>query len=116
VNSLQFPTSISNAEAHFAAGDAVACSGIKRSGGAQNMGRIAASNIVKLLLAAEDDVSDIELEKCPVFPASMSLAIGEQAMGLRGGRMLFGKEVMQRAFGRGLGIEGSYFIFRFRFK
>jgi hypothetical protein len=107
--SLQFPESIPNADVHFAAGDAVAWSGIKRSGPAQNMGKLAASNIIKLLLAAEDGTSTVELEKCPVNPPTMSLAIGKQAIGMRGGTMRWGEDVMNRAFGRGLGIEGLFF-------
>ena len=75
------------------------------------MGRIAATNIVKLLLAAEDGISDVELEKCPVNPVTMSLAIGKQAIGMRGGTMRWGEDVMNRAFGRGLGIEGMLLHF-----
>jgi hypothetical protein len=71
------------------------------------MGRICASNIITMLHAAEDSNSSPELEKCPPFAPTMSLAIGEQAMGLRGGQVRYGKDVMQRAFGRGLGIEGT---------
>ncbi|KAF2420210.1 FAD/NAD(P)-binding domain-containing protein [Tothia fuscella] len=106
-DTLQFPALAPNADFHFAAGDAVSWSGVKRSGGAQNMGRICAANIVTLLRAAEDGNSNPELEICPPFQPTMSLAIGEQAMGLRGGEIRFGKEVMERAFGRGLGIEGT---------
>jgi hypothetical protein len=73
------------------------------------MGRYAATNIVKLLLATEDGETTAILAKCPVFPASMSLAIGEYAMGLRSDGMKWGKDVMQRAFGRGLGIEGGFY-------
>jgi hypothetical protein len=72
------------------------------------MGRYAATNIVKLLLATEDGDVTVKLATCPAFPASMSLAIGEYAIGLRSDGMRWGKDVMQRAFGRGLGIEGEF--------
>jgi hypothetical protein len=105
-----------NADSHFAAGDAVAWSGIKRSGPAQNMGKVAATNIYKQIQAAEDGVSNVELEKCPVNPPSMSLAIGKQAMTIRGGGLRWGEDVMKGAFGRGLGIEGSFSKFFFVMK
>jgi apoptosis-inducing factor 2 len=105
-NSLQFPTSLPNADYHFAAGDIVHGPGIKRSGPAQNMGKIAATNIVQLLLGAEDNEPVTEFAKVTNGPPAMSLAIGEQAMTLRGGGVRWGKEIKERAFGRGLGIEG----------
>jgi hypothetical protein len=106
-HSLQFPDSIPNADAHYAIGDVASWTGIKRSGPAQNMGRYAATNIVKSLLALEDGESTANLAKLGQSPFTMSLAIGEYAMSLRGGNVIFGKDVMQRAFGRGLGIEGT---------
>lgn len=82
----------------------MAWTNIKRSGPAQNMGKLAAANIVVSLLAAEEGANP-ELGHLPVSKPTMTLAIGEQAIGMRAG-MRWGREVKQRAFGRGLGIDG----------
>lgn len=92
------------------AGDVASRDGIKRSGPAQQMGKVAAINIVLSLLANEDGKVDNigqELAKYPASKPTMSLAIADQAIGMRQG-IRYGKEVKQRAFGRGLGIEGKF--------
>lgn len=106
--SLQFPESLPNADSHFAVGDAVSWSGIKRSGNAHIMGQFAATNIVQMLIAVEDggNSEEAKLAACPPFKSMMSLAIGEQAIGMRFG-LMYGKEVKERAFGRGLGIDSE---------
>jgi len=108
--SLQFPTSFPHADSHFAAGDIVVGPGIKRSGPAQNMGKIAATNIYKILLAAEDDETISNFAKVSAGPPSMSLAVGEQAMSNRAGGVRWGKELRDRAFGPDLGCEGMSFL------
>jgi apoptosis-inducing factor 2 len=107
--SLQFPAGTPNYAAHYAAGDIVSTPLIKRSGPAQVMGSIAATNIVASLLAAEDglQLSADKLRKLPKgMPPTMSLAIGTQAVTIRQG-LNWGKDVKQRAFGDGLGIDGK---------
>jgi len=74
------------------------------------MGKYAATNIILSLLAAEDGKATApaeDLAKCEPFKPTMSLAVGEQAIGMRGGTMRWGKEVKERAFGYGLGITGT---------
>lgn len=73
------------------------------------MGQFAATNIVNTLIAVEDgkDPCKAEFVPCPPFEPTMSLAIGEQAIGMRFG-LRYGKEVKERAFGRGLGIDGAF--------
>jgi len=74
------------------------------------MGEVAATNIIASLLASEDarSVDSSALRTFPVnsSKATMSLAIGSQAIGMRMG-IRYGKEVKQRAFGRALGIDGT---------
>jgi hypothetical protein len=108
--SLQFPQGLPNANSHFASGDIVWGTFIKRSGPAQMMGQTAAANIIASILASEDgkSVSDLSLAKFPlVSKPAMSLAVGEQAMAMRTG-IIFGREVKQRAFGRALGLDGMF--------
>jgi hypothetical protein len=73
------------------------------------MGQYAATNIINTLIAVEDgkDPCKAGLVPCPPFEPAMSLAIGEQAIGMRFG-LMYGKEVKERAFGRGLGIDGAF--------
>jgi hypothetical protein len=113
-SNLQFPSSAPNHSFHFAAGDLVSGQFIKRSGPAQVMGSAAATNIIASILAAEDGRT-IEPSTLATFQgagggkvmATMSLAIGTQAVALRpNGMLIWGKEVKQRAFGTGLGIDG----------
>jgi NADH dehydrogenase FAD-containing subunit len=106
-DTLQFPTSSPNADTHFAVGDIVSGPGIKRSGPAQNSGKIAATNIVKLLLAAEDNEPVTELATVQYGAPTMSLAVGTQAMTIRGGGLKWGKEIRDRAFGPDLGAKGT---------
>jgi len=72
------------------------------------MGQFAATNLINTMIAVEDGkkATDAELVPCPKFEPTMSLAIGEQAIGMRSG-IRYGKDVKQRAFGRGLGIDGK---------
>lgn len=104
---LQFPSTSPNADAHFAVGDIVSGPGIKRSGPAQNSGKIAATNIVKLLLAAEDEETATALATVQYGAPTMSLAVGTQAMTIRGGGLKWGKEIRDRAFGPDLGAKGT---------
>lgn len=104
---LQFPTTSPNADSHFAVGDIVSGPGIKRSGPAQNSGKIAATNIAKLLLAAEDTEAATGLATVQYGAPTMSLAVGTQAMTIRGGGLKWGKEIRDRAFGPDLGAKGT---------
>jgi NADH dehydrogenase FAD-containing subunit len=110
---LQFPPQFPNSESHFAIGDIVSGPGIKRSGPAQQSGKIAATNIMKLLLADEDYsvhgeiVVPTDLATVQHGPVTMSLAVGTQAMTIRGGGVRWGKEIRDRAFGPDLGAKGT---------
>lgn len=108
-DTFQFVSNFPNADVHYAVGDAAHWpSTIKRCGPAQSQGKHAATNIIASLIALEDgnDISEAELESCPPSKATMTLAIGEQAIGMRKG-LSYGKGVKMGAFGTGLGIDGT---------
>jgi hypothetical protein len=71
-------------------------------------GKYAATNIITSLSALEDgkSIEDSELASCPPSKPTMTLAIGEQAIGMRMG-LRYGREVKKNAFGTGLGIDGT---------
>jgi apoptosis-inducing factor 2 len=95
---------------HFAVGDAVAWSGIKRVNNTKSMSQYCATNLAELILAAEDGVDPAFMAECPEFQPRMSLAIGDEAVVYRGGgddHVKSGKELKHRIFGKSLGIEGK---------
>jgi apoptosis-inducing factor 2 len=113
---LQFATGDGspNTEAHFAIGDAASWSGVKRVGGAQSMAGIAATNVVNMMLDAEDGAESrhavaSELASCPEFEPRMSLALGATVVVFRPpNHVKWGKELKGRVFGRGLAIDCEY--------
>ncbi|KIW00386.1 uncharacterized protein PV09_08095 [Verruconis gallopava] len=107
-DTFQFAATVPNADAHYAVGDVARWTGIKRSGPAMAQGKLAATNIVTSLIALEDGkaIEDAELVSAPPSRPTMTLAIGEQAIGMRAG-LRYGREVKDRAFGTGLGIDGT---------
>jgi NADH dehydrogenase FAD-containing subunit len=107
-DTFQFPSSLTNADVHYAIGDVAKWTGIKRSGPAMSQGKYAATNIVTSLIALEDSkaVSEAKLASCPPSKPTMTLAIGERAIGMRMG-LRYGREIKMAAFGTGLGIDGT---------
>ncbi|EAW07131.1 putative pyridine nucleotide-disulfide oxidoreductase AMID-like [Aspergillus clavatus NRRL 1] len=77
--SLQFPSNTSNASHHFAIGDIVAWSGIKRCGGAMHMGHYAGYNIHQLMLAECAATKPVfrELQR---IPPMIGLCLGKTAI------------------------------------
>jgi NADH dehydrogenase FAD-containing subunit len=106
--SLNFPASVPNASHHFAVGDVVAWSGIKRCGGAMAMGHSAAVNIHQQMLRSHfgTEPRPNELEE---YPPMIALAVGKTAVvynpqsGTRAG-----EEWMARFFGENLGLESKF--------
>ncbi|KAH8702910.1 hypothetical protein GQ44DRAFT_717185 [Phaeosphaeriaceae sp. PMI808] len=107
--SLMFKDNIANSSAHFAIGDVIAWSGIKRAGSATVMGQAAAQNIYASMLNSELPPSASETEKYPItelpaWAAVIGLAVGKQCLTydpVNG--MKYGVEVMQSYFGNDLG-------------
>ncbi|RJE18145.1 Pyridine nucleotide-disulfide oxidoreductase [Aspergillus sclerotialis] len=94
---------------HFAAGDIAAWGGIKRVGGALIMGQCAAINIVKRIVADEQNQLEAsiqpEQQTLPPFPQMMSLAVGSEAVSFGpDGSVKTGEEVREMAFGDDLGL------------
>lgn len=98
-----------NNESHFAAGDIVEWSGIKRVGIALRMGQCVARNLVKLIYTEQVSNAQIaELDQYPEIPAMMALSIGPVAgsyspnVGLK-----FGEDVHEDCFSNDLDLAGE---------
>lgn len=77
---LQFQPRVPNASSHFAVGDVVEWSGIKRAGGAMVMGQLAASNIYASIINSEDSNGNLPLADLPVYENVIGLAVGKQCL------------------------------------
>jgi hypothetical protein len=101
-----------NAEFHFAVGDAVSWSGIKRVGNAFVMGQFVATNIMLQMISGAPGhsfQSDVDLVKCPPMKPMMALSIGETALVYRGDDTgSWTEEVQEVVVGRGLGIDREF--------
>ncbi|RFU34747.1 hypothetical protein B7463_g1601, partial [Scytalidium lignicola] len=78
-STLNFPEEISNAAYHFAVGDLVAWSGIKRCGMAMSMGHSAAINIHQQILHKHTGVEP-KFTHYPEVPPMIGLAVGRSAV------------------------------------
>lgn len=103
--SLQLASTVTpNADTHFAVGDMIKWSGIKRCGGAMYEGKIAALNIHQLIL---QEVSEKEPKFTEIseFPPMIGLAVGKVAVSYGPEGMNSGKQVMQNFFEDDLGFR-----------
>jgi hypothetical protein len=99
---------------HFAVGDVAAWPGIKGVGGALIMGQAAAVNIIKKMVAKEQQavgtgngMADGQVE-LPPFPAMMSISVGEEGVALGpDGSLHTGKQVKEMSFGEDLGLSSK---------
>lgn len=107
---LNLPAGIPNNTSHFAVGDIVAWSGIKRAGAAMFMGQIAAANVYSNILASEDAALGNQQSEYPEYPAMMGLAVGTQAIGYGGPgtNVEFGKKTMEDLFGPDLAWTSEF--------
>ncbi|KAF2197950.1 FAD/NAD(P)-binding domain-containing protein [Delitschia confertaspora ATCC 74209] len=104
---LTFQSTIKNFERHFAAGDVVAWSGIKRAGGAMVMGQVAATNLYAEILKQEDPSAGIKQGELPEYPVVMGLAIGKQCVTYDNNGIKWGEDVMKLYFQDDLGWKAS---------
>ncbi|KAI9039413.1 FAD/NAD(P)-binding domain-containing protein [Aspergillus affinis] len=101
---LEFSGDVPNAGDHYAAGDLVHWSGIKRGGAAMHQGHYAAVNIHQKLYA-QIYGSEIDALDLAEVPPMMALALGKQAVGYFPTTGLSeGDEVLKAFFGDDLGF------------
>ncbi|KAL2258369.1 hypothetical protein VTK26DRAFT_8344 [Humicola hyalothermophila] len=103
--SLAFPPDTPNAEDHYAVGDLVRWSGIKRCGAAMHMGYYAATNIHQRMQEklAGKEPSFLELDE---IPPMIGLAVGKQAVAYwPEGGLTSGEDVLKAFFNDDLGFS-----------
>ncbi|KAK4152208.1 apoptosis-inducing factor 2 [Chaetomidium leptoderma] len=103
--SLSFPSDTPNSDAHFAVGDLVKWSGIKRCGAAMHMGFFAATNVHQQMQrqTAGTEPKLLELDE---IPPMIGLAVGKKAVAYwPEGGVTSGEEVMKAFFGDDLGFS-----------
>lgn len=97
-----------NAQYHFAAGDIVSWSGIRRCGGAMHMGQYVAENVHAHMLK---EVAGVEptWKELSEFPAVIGLAVGKKAViyGPEEGTQ-DGEDLMKVYFGQDLGFQSRF--------
>ncbi|KAH6623791.1 hypothetical protein F5144DRAFT_371824 [Chaetomium tenue] len=126
-SSLTFPPNTPNAPSHFAIGDLVKWSGIKRCGGAMHMGYYAAHNIhqhmqmqmqtqtqthTQTQTQTSDKDKEAKLLTLDEIPPMIGLAVGKKAVTYwPEAGVTAGEEVMKTFFGEDLGFASEYFHF-----
>lgn len=105
--SLMFPEGVPNAACHFAVGDAVRWSGIKRCGAAMHFGFYAAHNIHELILEKINRRAPKFMELGEI-PPMIGLAVGKKAMSYSPGEgIASGEDVMKAYFRDDLGWSST---------
>ncbi|KAJ0122719.1 oxidoreductase [Diaporthe amygdali] len=100
---LRFPVEVPNSDVHFAIGDAIKWSGIKRCGGAMHMGFFAAHNIHELVLEKLTGAAP-KFRELDEVPPMIGLAVGKKAMSYGPDQgVCAGEDVMKVFFGDDLG-------------
>lgn len=103
-SNLRFKADIPNAESHYAVGDVIEWSGIKRAGGAMVMGQLAASNIYASILQSEDSSHNFVPGELPFYENVIGLAVGKQCLTYdKTNGIKFGVKLMQDYFQGDLG-------------
>lgn len=105
---LMFPLEVPNADSHFAIGDAIKWSGIKRCGGAMHMGYFAAHNIHELVLQKMNG-AEPKLQELSEVPPMIGLAVGKKAVSYGPAQgVMSGEDVMKAFFGNDLGFDSKF--------
>ncbi|KAK4124324.1 FAD/NAD(P)-binding domain-containing protein [Parathielavia appendiculata] len=103
--SLAFPTDSPNSSSHFAIGDLVRWSGIKRCGAAMHMGYYAATNVHQQMQLATGRIAAPNYLELAEIPPMIGLAVGRQAVSYwPEAGVDSGEEVMKVFFGEDLGF------------
>jgi NADH dehydrogenase FAD-containing subunit len=108
--SLMFKDNIPNASSHFAVGDVIEWTGIKRAGSATVMGQAAAQNIYASILNSESEMESekFDFTELPSWAAVIGLAVGKQCLTYDPTNgMKYGVDVMKAYFGDDLGWSAN---------
>ncbi|KAI0545647.1 hypothetical protein F4679DRAFT_560248 [Xylaria curta] len=103
-STMQLPAGVPNAESHFAVGDMIHWSGIKRCGGALYEGKIAALNIHQIILQQLQQ-KEPEFTQLSEIPPMIGLAVGKNGLSYGSEGMNYGPQVMQIFFEEDLGFR-----------
>jgi NADH dehydrogenase FAD-containing subunit len=95
---------VPNADSHFAVGDVIRWSGIKRCGGALYAGKIAAVNIHQIMLR-QLQAKEPDFMKLGPTPPMIGLAVGRNGVSYGAEGMSYGPQVMQLFFEEDLGFR-----------
>lgn len=106
--SLQLSSDIPNVASHFAVGDLINWSGIKRCGSAMHQGRYAGLNIYQIMLQ-EQQGKEPTFNELGEVPPMIGLAVGKNALSYGGEGMKHGKQVMEWFFEEDLGFRSKLF-------
>lgn len=98
---------IPNAESHFAIGDMINWSGIKRCGSAMHQGKYAGLNIHQLM-QRELDGRDVKYNEIDEVPPMIGLAVGKEGISYGPEGMKSGPQVMQYFFEEDLGFRSKF--------
>ncbi|KAI0816504.1 hypothetical protein GGR55DRAFT_686056 [Xylaria sp. FL0064] len=102
---MHFPEDdVANADSHFAVGDMIHWSGIKRCGGALYQGKIAASNIHQTMLQQLHG-KEPDFLRLGEIPPMIGLAVGKNAVSYGAEGMNYGPQVMHLFFEEDLGFR-----------
>lgn len=105
---LMFPEAVPNADSHFAIGDAIRWSGIKRCGGAMHMGYSVAHNVHELVLQKIGG-AEPKLQELAEVPPMIGLAVGKKAVSYGPAQgVMSGEDVMKAFFGNDLGFDSKF--------
>lgn len=106
---LNFAADLPNRTSHFAIGDIVAWTGIKRSGNAMYMGVTVSCNIFSNILNSENRSPTYKQLEHPETKPMMALGVGGQAILYRPGtEVSHGKQTMLDCFGHDLGWTSKF--------
>ncbi|KAI1503318.1 hypothetical protein F5X99DRAFT_417289 [Biscogniauxia marginata] len=104
ISSMQFASEVPNAKSHFAVGDLIYWSGIKRCGAAMHEGKIAGLNIHQIMLEHIQGKKP-EFTELSEIPPMIGLAVGKNAVSYGSEGMNSGPQVMQWFFEDDLGFR-----------
>ncbi|CAG8977463.1 hypothetical protein HYALB_00011811 [Hymenoscyphus albidus] len=105
-DNLHFEDTIPNPSYHFALGDIVKWSGIKRCGGAMHMGLLVATNLHQEILVERGTLKAHKFLVLPVVEPMMALACGKSAISWsEAAGVAAGEDVEEMFFGGNLGWD-----------